>query len=110
MTQRRREYTDLGERRACRLPCLSFSLGDDRRCTSGNRNVSLAIFITSVSGSKSLTSFTNRFFHYKRPPGFRLAVDAVEGMKDLAAFSVREVKRVAAEERERDEYCSAEGQ
>ena len=31
-----------------------------------------------------------------------------KGMEDLAAFSVREVKRAAAEER--DEYSSAEGQ
>ena len=31
-----------------------------------------------------------------------------KGKKDLAAFSAREVKRVAAEERERDEYSSAE--
>ena len=33
-----------------------------------------------------------------------------KGMEDLAAFSGREVKRVAAEERERDEYSSAEVQ
>ena len=31
-------------------------------------------------------------------------------MEDLAAFSAREVKRAAAEERERDKYSSAEGQ
>ena len=31
-----------------------------------------------------------------------------KGMENLAAFSVREVKRAAAEER--DEYSSAEGQ
>ena len=31
-------------------------------------------------------------------------------MEDLAAFSVRKVKRAAAEERERDEYSSEEGQ
>ena len=29
-----------------------------------------------------------------------------KGMKDLAAFSAREVKRAAAKERERDEYFS----
>ena len=34
----------------------------------------------------------------------------LKGMEDLAAFSVREVKRAAAEKRERDEYSSAEGQ
>ena len=32
------------------------------------------------------------------------------GIEDLAAFSVREVKRAAEEKRERDEYSSAEGQ
>ena len=31
-------------------------------------------------------------------------------MEDLAAFSAREVKGAAAEERERDEYFSADGQ
>ena len=31
-------------------------------------------------------------------------------MEDLAAFKVKEVKRAAAEERERDEFSSAEGQ
>ena len=33
-----------------------------------------------------------------------------KGMEDLAAFSAREAKRAAAEERERDEYSSADGQ
>ena len=33
-----------------------------------------------------------------------------KGMENLAAFKVREVKRIAAEERERDQYSSAEGQ
>ena len=33
-----------------------------------------------------------------------------KGIDDLAAFSVREVKKPAAEERERDEYSFAEGQ
>ena len=32
------------------------------------------------------------------------------GMENLAAFSAKEVKRAAEEERERDEYSSAEGQ
>ena len=31
-------------------------------------------------------------------------------MKNLVAFSAREVKSAAAEERERNEYSSAEGQ
>ena len=33
-----------------------------------------------------------------------------KGMEDLAAFSAREVKRAAAEKKERDEYSSAEEQ
>ena len=33
-----------------------------------------------------------------------------KGMEELAAFSAREVKRAAAEERERGEYFSAEEQ
>ena len=36
------------------------------------------IFITSVSGSGSLASFTNRFLHLSRPLGFRRAFDAAE--------------------------------
>ena len=50
----------------------------DRRGAPRSGDVSLAIFITSVSGSKSLTSFTNCFFHLSRPPGFRRAFDAAE--------------------------------
>ena len=38
----------------------------------------MAIFITSVSGSESLASFTNRSFHFSRPPGFRRSFDATE--------------------------------
>ena len=45
---------------------------------SRSGDVSLAIFITSVSGSKSLASFTNCTFHLSRPPGFRMAFDAAE--------------------------------
>ena len=66
------------ERRASRLSCLSLGLGDDRRNTSGSGDVSLAIFITSVSGSERLASFTNRFFHLSGLPGFRMAFDAAE--------------------------------
>ena len=49
------------KKRASCLPCLSLSFGDDRRGMSGSRDVSLTIFITSISGGRSLTSFTNRF-------------------------------------------------
>ena len=45
---------------------------------AGSRDVSLVIFITSVSGSESLLSFTNCFFHLSRPPGFRIVFDAVK--------------------------------
>ena len=63
---------------ANRLPCLSFGLGGDRRGKSRSGDLILAIFITSMSGSESLESFTNRTFHFSRPPGFRLAFDAAE--------------------------------
>ena len=92
------------EKRASRLPCLS--LGDDRRSTSRSEDVSLTIFITSVSCSKSLRSFTNHFFHFSRPPGFRVAFDAAERNEK---FSRSQCQRRAAAE-ERDEYSSAEGQ
>ena len=51
---------------------------DDRRGISGSGDVSLEIFVALVSGSKSLTSLTNRFFYFSEPPGFKLAFDAVE--------------------------------
>ena len=66
------------KRSAGRLPCLSLGLGNDRRGTSRGGDVSLAIFITSVSSSESPASFTNRLFHLSRPPGFRRAFDAAE--------------------------------
>ena len=76
---------------------------------SGSGDVSLTIFIVSVSDSESLTSLTNRFFHFSghhHALGWRSM--RPEGMEDLAAFSVREVKRAAEEER--DEYSFAERQ
>ena len=39
-----------------------------------------------------------------------MAFDAAKRNEKLAAFSAREVKRAAAEKREKDEYSSAEGQ
>ena len=70
----------------------------------------MTIFITAMSGSKSLSPSTYRFSHFRKSPGYSMAFDKTEKMEDLAAFSAREVKRVAAEERERDEYSSAEEQ
>ena len=67
-----------GKRSADRLPCLSLGLSNDRRGTSRSGDVSLTIFITSVSSSESPASFTNRLFHLSRPPGFRRAFDAAE--------------------------------
>ena len=49
-----------------------------------------------ISGSKNLTTFANRIFYFREPPGLRLALDA-EGIKILAAFSARKVKRAAPE-------------
>ena len=66
------------KRRVSCLPWLSLGLGDDWRGASRSGDVSLAIFIASVSGSESLASFTNHFFHFSGPPGFRMAFDTAE--------------------------------
>ena len=63
------------ERTASRLPYLSLGLGDDRRSMLGSGDASLAIYITFVRGSESLTSFTNSFIHFSGPTGFRMAFD-----------------------------------
>ena len=73
---KKRVYRFGRKKRARRLPYLG--LGNDRRSASGSGDVSLAIFITSVSGSESLTSFINRIFRFSGPPGFRMAFDAPE--------------------------------
>ena len=76
------------ERRAYRLPYFSLGFGNDRRGMSGRDEAS----------------------HLSRPPGLRLAYDTAERNEKLAAFSAREVKRAEAEEKERDDYSSAEEQ
>ena len=83
-----------------KLPSMPLlGLSDDRQRTWGSGDVSLAIFITSLSCSKILASFTSAGL---QALGWRLM--RPKGMEDLAAFSVREVKRVAAaEEREKRE-------
>ena len=77
---------------------------------SRSGDVSLAIFITSVSGSKSLASFTTASSTSGDHQALGWRLMRPKGMEDLAAFKVREVKRAAAEERERDDYFSADGQ
>ena len=73
--ERRREQTDFGsdlaesdEHARPSLPCISLGFGNDRRSMSRGRNVSPTIFITSMSG----------MFHFRRPPGLRLAFDVAE--------------------------------
>ena len=66
------------ERRASCLPCLRLGLGDDWRGASRSCDVSLAIFVTSVRGSESLASFTNRTFHLSTSSSFRMVFDAAE--------------------------------
>ena len=51
-----------------------------------------------------------KFFTSADHQALRWRFMRLKEMEDLAAFSVREVKRAAAEERERDEYSFAEGQ
>ena len=97
--ERRRVYTnlesDLGERKANRLPCLRLGLGDNRRRTSGSRDV-------------SFTSF-NRIFYFSGSPALEWRLMRPKRVEDLAAFSVRDVERAAAAEK-REEYFYAEGQ
>ena len=66
------------EKRASRLPCFILGLGDDRRSASRGGDVNLAIFTTPANGSESLASFTNRFFYFSVPPGFRMGFIAAE--------------------------------
>ena len=66
------------KRLASYLPRISLDLGGDRRSMSGSRNVNLTIFITSMSSSQSLTSFTSHFFHLSGPLGLKQAFDAAE--------------------------------
>ena len=68
----------MDQKRLAEEPSLSFGFGDDRRGMLKSKNVSLTIFIISMSSSKCLTSFTNRFFHFSRPPSLRLTFDAAE--------------------------------
>ena len=75
---------------------------------SGGRDVNVTIFITFMSGNKSLTFFANPFFHFKRSSRLRLAFDATERNKISTAYNDIEVKRAATEKREKDEYFSAE--
>ena len=98
------------ERRASRLPCLSPGLGDGRRSTPESGDVSLPIFVTSMNGCQALRFSLIVSSTSAKPPGFRMAFDAAEKKGRFGRFRVREVKKAAAEERERDEYPSAEEQ
>ena len=97
-TKRRREYTDLGldlgeredQAKSTAMPQPGF--GDDRRTTSGSGDVSLTVFITSMSSSHSLASFINRSFHSSRPPGFRMAFDAAERNEKLSRIHCQRSK------------------
>ena len=67
--ERRRECTDLGQ---------IYEKERDRRGMSVSSDVSLTIFITCMSGRKSLAPFAYRFFHYRNPLGLSLAFDVAE--------------------------------
>ena len=63
------------------------------------RDVSLTIFIVSVSGSESLTSFTNRFFHFNGYPGFRLAFDVAERNEKIGRVQCQRSKESSNREK-----------
>ena len=82
-TEQSRECTDLGldlgereEQVACHTLALAMT-DEARRCKPNN-------LYRSVSCSESLTSFTNRFFHFSALPDFKLAFEKNE------RFSVKE--------------------
>ena len=59
----------------------------------------MAIFIAFVSCSKSLTSFTKRFFHLSGPPGFRLAFDAPERNGRFGRIQCQRSKKSSSREK-----------
>ena len=65
----------------------------------------MAIFITSVSGNQSLTSFTNRFFHYSGPQGFRRAFDAAERNERLGRIQCQRRKESSSRGKRRVFLC-----
>ena len=65
----------------------------------------MAIFITSVSGSESLASFTNRFFHLRRPPGFRMAFDAAERNGRFGCIQYQRAKESSSRGKRRVFLC-----
>ena len=78
------------------MPCLICGFGNDAPDISRGGNVSLSLFVTSVSGSKSFASFSNHFFNFVKPPGLELALDVA---KRKGRFCVKEIKSTTAEEK-----------
>ena len=98
--ERRREYTDLGldlgereEQVVCHTSVLALAMTDEAR---RDADISLAIFITSVSGSESLASFTNHSFHLIRPPGFRIGFDAAERNGRFGRIQCQRGKKISS--------------
>ena len=94
------------ERWEYRFPWPSLGFGDDGRCMSGGRDEGLTIFITSMSSSKSLTSFTNRIFHLGDHQAWGWRLMQPKEMENLAAF----IAKKESSSREKRAYSSAEGQ
>ena len=107
-TKQRREHTYLGDGDGGQL-CFSLGFDDDRRGILRSADVSLTMYIISISGSKSLTSFTNCFFLFRRPLGLRLAFDAVERNEKSGCIQCQRSKESSSRGKERDEYSSVEG-
>ena len=66
----------------------------------------MVISIASVSGSKSLTSFTDRFFHFSKPPGFRMAFDAAERNERFGRIQFQRSKREQQQRKEKETSIS----
>ena len=66
---------------------------EKKQCMSESKAVSLTNLTVSVGGRKSLMFIAYRFFHFRRPPGLRLAFDttAREPMVMSRCFRVRNI-------------------
>ena len=81
MAKRMREYAELGSdlrERAEHVACHALAITDEVCREAVDRELSLKLLITFMSESKTLTSFSYRFFRVGRPPGLGLTFEATK--------------------------------
>ena len=110
-SDRTKEKIDRFSREMNMSPAMpQLGLSNDKRGMSGDRDVSLTVFITSMSDSKSLTYFAYRFFYFRRLPSLRLAFDTAKRNGRFDLLQCRRSKESSSRKKEKDEYFSAQGQ